>query len=91
MTASRRVLPALNAGAFEAEMAMLSPVRGLRPWRTKFATCSRLTGPDEIPAVFGLGMWRSGQGGYAERGGGAGVARISESAIRVHMSRPALS
>ena len=32
-TASRRVLPALNEGAFEAAIAMLSPVRGLRPWR----------------------------------------------------------
>ena len=32
-TASRRVLPALNEGAFEGVIAMLSPVRGLRPWR----------------------------------------------------------
>ena len=30
-TASRRVLPALNEGALEAAIAMLSPVRGLRP------------------------------------------------------------
>ena len=35
LTASRRVLPALNEGAFEAAMAMLSPVRGLRPWRAR--------------------------------------------------------
>ena len=28
-----RDLPALNAGALEAAMAMLSPVCGLRPWR----------------------------------------------------------
>ena len=32
-TASRRVLPALNEGAFEGAITMLSPVRRLRPWR----------------------------------------------------------
>ena len=33
LTASRRVLPALNEGAVEAAMVMVSPVRGLRPVR----------------------------------------------------------
>ena len=33
LTASRRAFAALNAGTFEAGMGMLSPVRGLRPWR----------------------------------------------------------
>ena len=33
LTASRRVLPALNGGAVEAAMAMLSRVAGLCPWR----------------------------------------------------------
>ena len=33
LTASRSVLPGLNAGAVDAAMAMASPVRGLRPWR----------------------------------------------------------
>ena len=33
LTASLSAFPALNAGAFEAAMAILSPVPGLRPWR----------------------------------------------------------
>lgn len=33
LTASQRVLPTLNESAVEAAMAVLSPVRGLRPWR----------------------------------------------------------
>ena len=45
LTASLSAFPALNAGAFEAAMAMLSPVRGLRPWRAARVLAVKLPKP----------------------------------------------
>ena len=54
LTVSRSAFPALNDGAVEAGMAMLTPVAGLRPWRADRLRVAKLPKP---AMVFAPTLW----------------------------------